>query len=770
MKQFLSIVIAVFFSVAAWAQPCTTTNASGCTCADGNDTCLLLPDLTISWYAIVNHLSGPNEFSQTGNGVDNGRLKLTGSTPNIGYGSFTVRGTDYFICGTDTIYDPNRDPICSNGDAPTNLLVQRVYKKMGNTMTFEDHWAGGQTFHPTHGHNHVDDWVSFTLRLEDANNPDTLSWPIIGQGSKIGFCLMDYGSCSNYNGHCRDRQVPYGQGTVLTQPNFPNYGLGGGQYNCSPVEQGISSGYTDIYDESLDGMWINIPPTACNGNYWIVAQVDPNNNFLESNENNNWTAVPITLTKQLPSGSAVAAVTLSADKYLCNAETVTLTTSPATTYLWSTGETTQSITVSDSGSYTVQTTSICGNATSPVIEIERNIIELTDVIADTSCQAREMILTANGTGTITWYDEPTGGNLLATGNTLTTPLLNATTTYYAAMENVVSSDVQFTQPQDHAGGNFSGNTYNGYIEFDALQPFNLKSVKVYTDIAGTRIIELRNSGGTVLQSATVYIPVDTSRVTLNFSVPVGTALQLGTNEASNQTNFGYESPRLRRSDSGVSYPYVLPGVLSLNDSPYGTAYYYYFYDWEVDMSVTCTSPRVAVTALLDSLPLVSISGLDTLYELHTGAVTLTGNPAGGTFAGPGVTGNTFDPMAAGVGGPYTITYTYSDLSSGCSNFSTTFVSIYEIPTAIKNHRSENIVNVYPNPSSSNINIEIVNETTGKVDLKIYSAIGELVFEKAIQLNKGKNIQQVNIASFAPGLYFGELKSGNTTSNFRFFKQ
>src|SRR5690606_21638713 len=194
--------------------PCTTTNASGCLCADGRDTCVLLPDLTISWFAIVNYMNGPNEYSQSGNGTNDGRLRITGSTPNVGLGSFTVRGSNYFLCGTDTIFDSNRTPSCPDGSNPTNLLVQRVYKKMGNTMTYEDRWAGGQTFHPTHGHNHVDDWVVFTLREEDPNNPDTLSWTIVGEGAKIGFCLMDYGSCSYYNGHCRTVQK-YNQGTVL---------------------------------------------------------------------------------------------------------------------------------------------------------------------------------------------------------------------------------------------------------------------------------------------------------------------------------------------------------------------------------------------------------------------------------------------------------------------------------------------------------------------------------------------------------------------------
>src|SRR5690606_18647586 len=185
-------------------------------------------------------------------------------------------------------------------------------------------------------HNHVDDWVVFTLREEDPNNPDTLSWTIVGEGAKIGFCLMDYGSCSYYNGHCRTVQK-YNQGTVLTNSSFPNYGLGGGSYSCSPVEQGISSGYTDIYDETLDGMWINIPPNICNGKYWIVAQVDPLNHFLEADETNNWTAVPYTLSKQTPAGSATASIALSDDEYLCNNDSITLTASIANSYLWSNG-------------------------------------------------------------------------------------------------------------------------------------------------------------------------------------------------------------------------------------------------------------------------------------------------------------------------------------------------------------------------------------------------------------------------------------------------
>lgn len=44
-----------------------------------------------------------------------------------------------------------------------------------------------------------------------------------------------------------------------------------------------------------------------------------------------------------------------------------------------------------------------------------------------------------------------------------------------------------------------------------------------------------------------------------------------------------------------------------------------------------------------------IAGLDDIYCTADGPVVLTGVPAGGTFSGPGISGNTFDPSAAGPG-------------------------------------------------------------------------------------------------------------------------
>jgi len=81
--------------------------------------------------------------------------------------------------------------------------------------------------------------------------------------------------------------------------------------------------------------------------------------------------------------------------------------------------------------------------------------------------------------------------------------------------------------------------------------------------------------------------------------------------------------------------------------------------------------RDMVTVTVNALPVVTI---DPIPAQCVGAsvVTLSGSPAGGTFSGPGVSGNQFMPLTAGIG-THTITYSYS--SSGCSNSASTQVTV-----------------------------------------------------------------------------------------------
>ena len=90
-------------------------------------------------------------------------------------------------------------------------------------------------------------------------------------------------------------------------------------------------------------------------------------------------------------------------------------------------------------------------------------------------------------------------------------------------------------------------------------------------------------------------------------------------------------------------------------------------------AVQINSPQVTVTVTVNPLPTVSFSGLSGPYCLAAPAVTLTGSPVGGTFSGPGISGNTFTPLNAGAG-THTITYTYTN-ANGCTNSATQSVTV-----------------------------------------------------------------------------------------------
>ncbi len=239
--------------------------------------CDLLPDIQIGHppFYDLGATYGVIEYSQTGHGVDNGRLKVSVSTPNPGFGPLEIHTTNVFVCGTDTFVG-TAPSICPDGISyPRILINQRIYHKNANNMTYYDRAAGTMTYHPTHSHMHVDNWGNYTLRTRDTTELNPLNWPILGFGTKLAFCVMDYGTCSGWANHCLDTAG----NSLNNNSDFPNYGLGGGYYNCSSVVQGISAGYLDIYWTSLDGMWIDIPPGTCNGDYWIVTEVDPNQIF-----------------------------------------------------------------------------------------------------------------------------------------------------------------------------------------------------------------------------------------------------------------------------------------------------------------------------------------------------------------------------------------------------------------------------------------------------------------------------------------------------------
>lgn len=316
------------------------------------------------------------------------------------------------------------------------------------------------------------------------------------------------------------------------------------------------------------------------------------------------------------------------DTVFCQGGSVILSTEDALSYAWSTGETSSTISVSTTGDYSVTVPGLCSNFTSAAIHVEVLPAPAPQVMNDTIHEPGEAVLIALGNHP-NWFLEPTGGDPFFTGDTLIIPNLTETVTYYVEDETFYPGPGASAGAPEHTGNSlFSGSQYNGQMFFDVLVPVTLKTVKVYTDMPGIRIIELYDQNATLIGSDTVNITEGEQIIDLNFEIPAGSGYYLTTNTAQNQTLFGYNSPRLRRTNGAtVTYPYVTPGVLSVTGSSLGQDVYYYFYDWQVKLpDQACISERAPVQGVFEV-----IIGTDEPDAANASVLKCYPNPTGGTI-------------------------------------------------------------------------------------------------------------------------------------------
>lgn len=156
----------------------------------------------------------------------------------------------------------------------------------------------------------------------------------------------------------------------------------------------------------------------------------------------------------------------------------------------------------------------------------------------------------------------------------------------------------------------------------------------------------------------------------------------------------------------------------------------------------------AITVTVNTPPTVSGTAPSVIC-LDDAVMALTGgSPAGGTWTGPGVSGNNFDPMAAGSG-THQLTYTYTD-SLGCSNFdtTTTFVDLCMDVIAPET----NNFGIVPNPNNGSFVVEF-NISAEKATIEVVDVTGKVV--QSTQVNSVTNGTRatINCSEQANGVYF-----------------
>lgn len=287
----------------------------------------------------------------------------------------------------------------------------------------------------------------------------------------------------------------------------------------------------------------------------------------------------------------------SGENLVCAGEIITLSSTPVASgiYNWSNGATTQTIQITSSGNYTVTTQGLCQTFTSEPINITVLPQIVPSAVNDTlQAGGGDANLLATGASHYRWYGDDCQ-TLLDTA-ALFTPFVTVTDTFW--LQGVVSTDKpDFTLglPEFTGGNAYNGSTFNGEMYFTAHKELVLESVRVFTEYAGVRIIELKKaSDNSLVSSKSVDIQVGTTDLVLDFLMPAGD-YYLTTNSNSNQTVFGMQNPRLKRNNSDVSYPYLVSNLMDITGSNGGAEFYYYFYNWKIhEKDLVCESACVPV--------------------------------------------------------------------------------------------------------------------------------------------------------------------------------
>lgn len=751
MLSFTALCL-FFIQYGGWAQ-CSVTNPAGCSCpTPGATNCQLLPDI-LAGKKSLNTAQGWSEYTQLVAGVNKGLLRIDVSTPNVGWGPLEISPTNDYVCGNDTLrnFTPPGNFMCPDGSYPKRLIKQKIFVKNGNTFDYDLRDAGWMQYHPSHGHIHIEGWGLYTLRLKDASIADTLQWPIVNSGIKVSFCLIDLTTCSGSLGDCL---AP--NGAVLTNASFPNYGLGGG-YSCGNTKQGISVGKVDIYDQGLDESFVRIPYEACNGNYFVMVQVDPDNHFLEMNDDNNWLAAAIPLTKQRTTGTGPYAYIFSKKgNVICPGGSLELEASGASNYVWSHGATTQKTTITAPGKYWVRATTPCGVATSDTLIVTNAASNgIPSVIKnDTICNGDKAHLYASGNAH--WFDAPTNGNLVYIGNAFETGTLSANTTFYVVDQpSLLGGNMGPATTSFSGAGNYT-TAKSEYLIFNAFLPFKLKKVRVDAQTAGSRLFELRTIYGEVLAKKQVTLTAGVQDVDLDFFVPSGLNLQLGLGSTTPVAAL-YSSTT---TAANIGYPYKLNTVANIVGSSLGDKVFPFCYQWQIEgtpQPCNTSIVRTPVTAVVQPKPLLTIGGLASSYPHSSGPSLLTVNPPGGVLSGPGIVGNYFYPKLAGVGS-HAIQYSYH--ATKCSTAVTLFTKVdFNMPLLTNGFSIELF-----NTPGTRPTLYVVSPLSSPVMVRLLSNTGQLLRTFNFTATSGSNWFELDAQYLPRGLYLVQVlhtQSGNS---------
>ena len=443
--------------------------------------------------------------------------------------------------------------------------------------------------------------------------------------------------------------------TVVSVNTLPTAKItaGGATTFCQGGSVVLTSSTGSSYLWSTGATTSSILPTTA-GNYTV--QVTGTNGCKNTSES------IVVSVNTLPT----ATITTDGATTFCQEGSVTLTSSTGSSYLWSTGATTSSISPTTAGNYTVQVTDANGcKNTSESIVVSVNTLPTATITAGgatTFCQGGSVTLTSTTGNSYLW----------STGATTSSISLNTTGNYTVQVtdangcKNTSSATVVYVNTLPTTTITAGGATtfcQGGSVTLTS----STGSSYLWSTGATTSSISPTTAGNYTVQVTDANGCKNTSTATV---VSVNT-LPTATITAGGATTFCQGGSVTLTSSTGSSYLWST-GATTSSISPTTAGNY----TVQVTDANGCKNTSTATVVSVNTLPTATITAGGATTFCQGGSVTLTSSTGSSYLWSTGVTTSSISPTTAGN---YTVQVTDAN---GCKNTSTaTVVSVNTLPTA-----------------------------------------------------------------------------------------
>ncbi len=445
-----------------------------------------------------------------------------------------------------------------------------------------------------------------------------------------------------------------------------------------------------------------------------------------------------------PSTPTISANSTNGSTTVCAGDVVTLTSSETSGNLWSTGETTQSITVNASLSNITTTVTVNGcSATSAATNVTVNPIPNAPSISangtTTFCEGGSVILTS----TIP------SGNLWSTGETTQTITVNSTSSVTATVTanscvSAPSNTLNIVETPNPTAPTISANGPLGFCSGGSVVLTSSEtSNNLWSNGESTNSITVTAAGVYTVTFSVGQCSATSTPITVTFTpspnAPIititgsttfcegGSVVLSSTSATGNLWSTGETTQSITVSSTlnNITTTFTSNGCTSLPSTP---------------VNVT-ENPIPAVPTITAAGPLTFCNG---------NSVTLTSSAIGNNMWSNGESSNSITVTSSGV-------YFVENSVASCSSTSLDVTVVVNDCSALE-EVSANEFTIFPNPSSDIVTLS--NLTEGQVTL--ISTDGKIIESRIVTLGENETF---NVSTLTSGVYFFQLnnKNGFSTS-------